>query len=325
MGIRGAWNRGGTFDKTSTGVSLTLYSMPEWWLGLLLIAFFAVGVGPLPGLFPTGGLHSIDVRARHRGVGARHDVAPDAAGDHADVGLSRRLRPDHAQLAARRAGRGLPDHGSRQGPARRRRCATGTRCATRCCRRPRSSPSTSASSSPVRSRSRPSSRSPGSACSATEALTVPDYWVLQGTFLIASAGVILANLAANLRLRPPRPAGPDMSAPTTTATPDLSAKALARRRRREARRRSWRIFRTHRSGMVGLVILAFFVLVAILAPRDRAPRGAGGHQGDRRGARAAVDGVLAGHRRQGPVGAHAADLGSPDLAVRRASPPPWWR
>ena len=57
-----------------------------------------------------------------------------------------------------------------------------------------------------------------------------------------------------------------MSAPTTTATPDLSAKALARRRRRESRRRSWRIFRTHRSGMVGLGILAFFFLVAILAP-----------------------------------------------------------
>ena len=61
MGIRGAWNRGGKFDNISTGTSLTLYSMPEWWLGLMLIAVFAVGVGPLPGLFPTGGLHSVDV------------------------------------------------------------------------------------------------------------------------------------------------------------------------------------------------------------------------------------------------------------------------
>ena len=33
---------------------------------------------------------------------------------------------------------------------------------------------------------------------ATEALSVPDYWVLQGTFLVASAGVIIANLVANL-------------------------------------------------------------------------------------------------------------------------------
>ena len=29
--------------------------------GLVLIAVFAVGMGPIPGLFPTGGLHSTDV------------------------------------------------------------------------------------------------------------------------------------------------------------------------------------------------------------------------------------------------------------------------
>src|SRR3954467_14684378 len=61
IGIRAGWERGRGFDRFSTGGSLTLYSMPEWWLGLLLIAAFAVGVGPLPGIFPTGGLHSVDV------------------------------------------------------------------------------------------------------------------------------------------------------------------------------------------------------------------------------------------------------------------------
>jgi peptide/nickel transport system permease protein len=39
---------------------------------------------------------------------------------------------------------------------------------------------------------------PGLGLLATEALSVPDYPVLQGTFLVASAAVILANLAANL-------------------------------------------------------------------------------------------------------------------------------
>jgi peptide/nickel transport system permease protein len=39
---------------------------------------------------------------------------------------------------------------------------------------------------------------PGLGLLSTEALTVPDFWVLQGTFMVASAGVILANLAANL-------------------------------------------------------------------------------------------------------------------------------
>src|SRR6187402_717354 len=32
IGIRGGWSRGSTFDRTSTGVSLTLYAMPEFWL-----------------------------------------------------------------------------------------------------------------------------------------------------------------------------------------------------------------------------------------------------------------------------------------------------
>ena len=67
LGIRGAWDRGGKFDNISTGTSLTLYSMPEWWLGLMLIAVFAVGMGPIPGFFPTGGLHrSMPTRARSR-------------------------------------------------------------------------------------------------------------------------------------------------------------------------------------------------------------------------------------------------------------------
>ena len=50
----------------------------------------------------------------------------------------------------------------------------------------------------ARSPSRRSSRSPGWACCPSEALTIPDYWVLQGTFLVASAGVIVANLVVNL-------------------------------------------------------------------------------------------------------------------------------
>lgn len=58
IGVRSAWNRGSRFDKVTTGSSLTVYAMPEWWLGLLLLAAFAVGVGPIPGIFPTGGLIS---------------------------------------------------------------------------------------------------------------------------------------------------------------------------------------------------------------------------------------------------------------------------
>jgi peptide/nickel transport system permease protein len=58
IGIRGAWRRGSLFDRVSLGASLALYAMPEFWLGILLLIAFGVGVGPLPGLFPTGGLSS---------------------------------------------------------------------------------------------------------------------------------------------------------------------------------------------------------------------------------------------------------------------------
>jgi peptide/nickel transport system permease protein len=58
IGIRGAWRRGSVFDRVSLGASLALYAMPEFWLGILLLILFGVGVGGFPGLFPTGGLSS---------------------------------------------------------------------------------------------------------------------------------------------------------------------------------------------------------------------------------------------------------------------------
>jgi peptide/nickel transport system permease protein len=58
IGIRAAWNRGGTFDRTSTASTLALYAMPEFWLGMILLIVFSVGVGPLPGIFPSGGISS---------------------------------------------------------------------------------------------------------------------------------------------------------------------------------------------------------------------------------------------------------------------------
>lgn len=55
MGIHAGWRRGSRFDLSSMGFSLVLYAMPEWWLGILLLIFFAVTLG----LFPTGGLVSV--------------------------------------------------------------------------------------------------------------------------------------------------------------------------------------------------------------------------------------------------------------------------
>ena len=54
IGIKGAWRRGGKFDVGSLGGSLVLYSMPEAWLGMMLLTFFAVTLH----MFPAGGAQS---------------------------------------------------------------------------------------------------------------------------------------------------------------------------------------------------------------------------------------------------------------------------
>ncbi|MFF6878446.1 ABC transporter permease [Streptomyces sp. NPDC012474] len=58
LGTRSAWRHGKLGDRFNTGLALTLYSIPSFWLGLLLIIVLSVGIGPLPGMFPTGGMES---------------------------------------------------------------------------------------------------------------------------------------------------------------------------------------------------------------------------------------------------------------------------
>jgi len=56
IGIRAGWKPTSRFDKVSTGTTLTLYAMPEFWLGMMLLIVFSVGIFGLPGLFPVGGI-----------------------------------------------------------------------------------------------------------------------------------------------------------------------------------------------------------------------------------------------------------------------------
>ncbi|RII08009.1 Dipeptide transport system permease protein DppB [Streptomyces sp. YIM 130001] len=58
LGSRSAWRHGRFGDRFNTAFALTLYSVPSFWLGLLLIITLSVGIGPIPGMFPTGGMES---------------------------------------------------------------------------------------------------------------------------------------------------------------------------------------------------------------------------------------------------------------------------
>lgn len=54
LGVRAAWRRGSMFDRAHTGIALTLWSVPQFWLGLLLLI-------ATQGLFPSRGMRSADI------------------------------------------------------------------------------------------------------------------------------------------------------------------------------------------------------------------------------------------------------------------------
>ncbi|MEZ5191528.1 MAG: ABC transporter permease [Nocardioides sp.] len=197
MGINQAWKRDSFFDRSTTGTALTLYSMPEWWLGLVFIAVFSVGLGPFPGLFPTGGLHSTDVGSgflagtldtswhlvlpvttlalaylAEYSLVMRASVLDEVGEDYLTTGRAKGLRDIHVRNRHAVPNALLP---------------TITVVALNL----GFVVSGAITVETVFS-------IPGLGLLATEALSTPDYWVLQGTFLVASGAVIFANFAANL-------------------------------------------------------------------------------------------------------------------------------
>jgi peptide/nickel transport system permease protein len=78
LGVRSGWRHGSLFDRVSSGVSLTLWSMPTFWLGMILLITFSVGIGPIPSIFPANGMSdpSIGGGLPHVLDVARHLVLP---------------------------------------------------------------------------------------------------------------------------------------------------------------------------------------------------------------------------------------------------------
>jgi peptide/nickel transport system permease protein len=197
IGMIGGWYRGGTFDRVSTGATLTLYSMPEWWLGLLLIAAFAVGIGPFPGIFPTGGLHSLDVDPSSP-LGwldtAWHLTLPVVTltlaylAEYSLVMRSSLLDELGEDYLTTARAKGLRDVEVRRRHAARNALLPTTTLVAISLGYVVSGAITIETVFSI----------PGLGLLAQEALDIPDFWVLQGTFLVAAAGVIFANLVANL-------------------------------------------------------------------------------------------------------------------------------
>jgi peptide/nickel transport system permease protein len=52
LGIAAAWRRRTKADYSITGFSMATFSIPDFWLGMILLTLFAVGLG----VFPTGGI-----------------------------------------------------------------------------------------------------------------------------------------------------------------------------------------------------------------------------------------------------------------------------
>lgn len=74
LGQLAGWRHGSRFDKLTSGVSLVLWSVPTFWLALILLMVF----GGTLHWFPTGGMRSPDAPGGLAGVGdvAAHMVLP---------------------------------------------------------------------------------------------------------------------------------------------------------------------------------------------------------------------------------------------------------
>ncbi|ONI79731.1 ABC transporter permease [Actinosynnema sp. ALI-1.44] len=72
LGAKTGWHRNGPLDRGSSGVALVFWSIPPWWLGVVLLMIAG-------GVFPTGGMQSPDSPAAffpHALDVAHHMVLP---------------------------------------------------------------------------------------------------------------------------------------------------------------------------------------------------------------------------------------------------------
>ncbi|HUL84258.1 MAG TPA: ABC transporter permease [Actinomycetota bacterium] len=191
IGIRGAWHRGSRFDNSTLLGSLLLYSVPEGWLGMLLLIVFAGWLG----WFPAGGYTSGTTTGFARVIDiANHLVLPlltltlGYIGEYVIIMRSSLLEVMHEEFLQTARAKGVPERLVRRDHA-------------------------------VRNALLPTFSLlclsfgyvlggaivieavfswPGLGRLTYDAINQLDYPVLEGVFLIASIAVIMANLVADL-------------------------------------------------------------------------------------------------------------------------------
>jgi peptide/nickel transport system permease protein len=193
MGISAGWQRGTNTDRGLTTTSIVTWSTPEFWIGMILLTFFAVRLG----LFPTGGIS--DPSAPDSGLGKLLDQVWHMAlpcitltiaylGEYALIMRSSIIdvsREDYLTLAR---AKGLRDSQVRDRHAVRNALLPSTALIAISFGFVLSGAITVET---VYSW-------PGLGLLTFESLRGPDLPMLQGLFLVFSAAVILFNLAADL-------------------------------------------------------------------------------------------------------------------------------
>lgn len=193
IGIAAAWKRGSATDYAGTSFTMATYSMPDFWLGMLLLILFGVTLG----WFPIGGI--VDPNAGATGVArlldqARHMVLPAATltlaylGEYALVmrsSLLETMREDYLTLARAK--------GLRDAAVRNRHAVPNALLpvVTLIAINFGFVLSGAIAVETIFSW-------PGLGLATFEALSGPDLPMLQGLFLVFSAAVIVFNLLADL-------------------------------------------------------------------------------------------------------------------------------
>jgi peptide/nickel transport system permease protein len=193
LGYRAGWRRGSRFDAGATSVSMLTYAMPEYWIGMVVLGVFAASLG----WFPVGGLNDPGSTATgiarlldqlHHMILPAFVLAVAYIGEYMIVARSAMVdttREDYLQLARAK--------GLRDSEVRRKHAQPNALL-----------PVVSLSainfgfivSGAIAVESIFSW--PGIGQQTQFAISGPDFPMLQGLFLLISAAVILANLAADL-------------------------------------------------------------------------------------------------------------------------------